>query len=158
PAAGSGPGRPQRLGRSAFRGAASEFTGSYTITFSNGTITVTFNGNSITLTNGSITASGTGTLVVQASSGSTGGSTGAGIPDPELHTMTAEEQAVYNSFLGTKYRFPGEDADKTYIFNADGTVINQHDDGRIYIGGLNGRGIIPGMITIGLNMKSPSMF
>ena len=79
--------------------AASEFTGSYTITFSSGTITVTFNGNSITLTNGSITASGTGTLVVQASGGSSGGYKADG------ERMTAEEQAVYNSLLGTHWKW-----------------------------------------------------
>ncbi len=97
--------------------AASEFTGSYTITFSSGTITVTFNGNSITLSNGSITASGTGTLVVQASSGNTGGSSGSGHGSDynyaKKRQMTAEEKAVYNSLLGTRWR------DKNYVPVAD---------------------------------------
>ena len=107
---------------------ASEFTGSYTITFSSGTITVTFNGNSITLSNGSITASGTGTLVVQTSGGSTGGSSS------ETHVMTAQEKAVYNSLLGTRWRssyyIPVENRASSYkstfyyselIINADGS-------------------------------------
>ncbi|MCR5623431.1 MAG: hypothetical protein K6G18_16445 [Treponema sp.] len=41
---------------------------------------------------------GTGTLVVQASSGSTGGSSS------ETHVMTAEEKAIHNSLLGTRWR------------------------------------------------------
>ena len=43
--------------------------------------------------------------------------------------MTAEEQAVYNSFLGTSYRYPYEGADETYIFNTDGTLIMKKDNG-----------------------------
>ncbi|MCR5620366.1 MAG: hypothetical protein K6G18_00750 [Treponema sp.] len=121
--------------------AASEFTGSYTITFSSGTITVTFNGNSITLTNGSITASGTGTLVVQASSGSTGSrgsSHGAGYNYSDERPMTAAEQAHYNRLLGTRWRdryyVPVADRASSYnstfyyselIINADGTGENK---------------------------------
>ncbi|MBP5157272.1 MAG: hypothetical protein ILP18_05310 [Treponema sp.] len=127
--------------------AASEFTGSYTITFSSGTITVTFNGNSITLTNGSITASGTGTLVVQASGGSTGGSSGSGYNYVDERPMTAQEKAVYNSLLGTRWRsgyVPIADRASSYestfrswevIINADGSgehkVITEDKYGNI---------------------------
>ncbi len=99
--------------------AASEFTGSYTITFSSGTITVTFNGNSITLTNGSITASGTGTLVVQTSGGSSGGS--GGTPSS---TMTAEEQSVYNSLVGTWKDARDSSYVYTFTIRSNGTIVS----------------------------------
>lgn len=52
--------------------ATTAYSGSYTITFRFGTITVTFSGSIVTLVSGSVTASGSGTLAVQASGG-TGG-------------------------------------------------------------------------------------
>lgn len=45
----------------------SAYSGSYTITFEFGTITVTFSGSTVTLVSGSVSASGSGTLVAQAS-------------------------------------------------------------------------------------------
>ncbi|MCR5620502.1 MAG: hypothetical protein K6G18_01475 [Treponema sp.] len=123
--------------------AASEFTGSYTITFSSGTITVTFNGNSITLTNGSITASGTGTLVVQTSGGSggsggssssggfsSGGSSSGGSSSggssggTPSSTMTAEEQSVYNSLVGTWKDARDSSYVYTFTIRSNGTIVS----------------------------------
>lgn len=70
--------------------------GIYTITFSDGhTIVITISGSSITLSAGTWSASGSGTL--QASSSGSSGSESGG--------MTAEAQAIYNSLLGTHWKY-----------------------------------------------------
>lgn len=90
----------------------------YTITFPGGTIIATFSGNTVTLSNGTWTASGTGTLQGQTSSG------GTGTQCPEALEMTAEELAVYNSLLGTKWKRVNSIYNEMITINRDGTVVH----------------------------------
>ena len=86
--------------------------GTYTITFSDGhTISVTISGNSITFAAGTWPASGTGTL--QTSSGGSSGDSSSGSSSSESNASSgsesgstaAEEQAIYNSLLGTHWKY-----------------------------------------------------
>ena len=71
--------------------------GSYTITFSDGnTIIITISGNTITFASGTWPASGSGTLQASNSSSSSGSESGS---------TAADEQAIYNSLLGTHWKY-----------------------------------------------------
>ena len=105
--------------------------GTYTITFSGGTIVITISGSSITLSTGTWSASGNGTLQNstnnesssnesntssdnQSSSGESNASSGSQPSSGETNTssgnsssvnVAAQEQAIYNSLLGTHWKY-----------------------------------------------------
>lgn len=75
--------------------------GTYTITFSNGwSIVITISGNNVTITYGSVSASGTGTYYVSSNSKGPYNQ----VWDITYGSMTAEEESVYNSMLGTHWK------------------------------------------------------
>ena len=103
---------------------ALSLSGSYTLTFSGNTVSISFSGNNITLSAGTWSASGTGTLVVPVSSGSSG-SGGSCIGGER----TQEERAIHSSLVGTT-RWGKPLAERTYemhykckelTINADGS-------------------------------------